>query len=221
MNYVYSFRQMAADIRYDLERYQFRLSRSWVVLVFLFPGLQALIAYRISHWLNVRQKLGNPLWWPIAGIDLIMTRFVEIFTGIQLHPSAQIGKGLYMPHFAGIVIGEGVVIGDNCDLYQHTTLGYSEVDGEPGYPQIGNRVLILAGAVVVGGITVGSDTLVGANAVVIESVPDHAFVGGVPGRILSYKGTFTVIQYPGMETDPDRLASMAKLERSSAEKEMS
>jgi serine O-acetyltransferase len=207
-DYQYSFRQMVADIKYDLERYQFRLSRSWIVLLFLFPGLQALIAYRVSHWLDVRHKLGNPLWWPIAGFDLLMTRLTEIFTGIQLHPSAQIGRGLYMPHFAGIVVGEGVVIGDNCDIYQHTTLGYSGLDTEMGgYPIIGDRVLILAGAVITGKITVGSDTLIGANTVVIKSVPDRAVVGGVPARILSYKGTFTAIHYPGMERDPNRLAS--------------
>lgn len=207
-DYQYSFRQMLADIKYDLERYQYRLSRSWLVLLPLFPGLQALIAYRVSHWLNVRNKLGNPLWWPIAVLDLFLTRIVEIFTGIQLHPAAQIGKGLYIPHFAGIVIGEGVVIGDNCDIYQHSTLGFGAVESEIGrYPHIGNRVLILAGAVVTGGITVGNDAMIGANTVVTESVPDRGVVVGPPAKLLSYRGTFIAIHYPGMDSDPDRLLS--------------
>jgi len=207
--YQYTFGRMVADIKYDLERYQYRLSRSWIVLLLLFPGLQALIAYRLSHWLNIRHKLGSLLWWPIAVFDLLITRSIEIITGIQLHPAAQIGRGLYLPHFAGIVVGEGVVIGENCDIYQHTTLGYSGMDGETGgYPRIGNRVLILAGAVVSGEINVGSDVMIGANAVVVESVPDRSVVGGVPAKILSKKGTFTTIHYPGMDSDLDRLASM-------------
>jgi len=208
-DYHYSFRQMVTDIKYDLERYQFRLSRSWIVLLLLLPGLQALIAYRLSHWLNVRNKLGSPLWWPVIGLDLLTTRIIEIITGIQLHPAAQIGCGLYMPHFSGIVIGEGVVIGDNCDIYQHTTLGFGAVESETGgrYPHIGDRVLILAGAVVTGGITVGNDAMIGANAVVIESVTDRAIVGGVPARILSHKGSFIAIHYPGMDSDKDRLSS--------------
>jgi len=209
-DYQYSFRQMVADIKYDLERYQYRLSRSWIILLPLFPGLQALIAYRLSHWLNVRSKLGNLLWWPVAVFDLLVTRMVEIFTGIQLHPAAQIGRGLYIPHFAGIVIGDGVVIGDNCDIYQHATLGFGAVESEIGrYPHIGNRVLILAGAVVTGGITVGNDAMIGANAVVTESVPDRAVVGGSPAKILSYRGTFIAIYYPGMDSDPDRASSKA------------
>ena len=209
MKYQYTFLQMVADIKYDLMRYQFRLSRSWIALLLLFPGLQALIAYRISHWLKIREKLGNPIWWPIAIFDLLLTRLIEIFTGIQLHPTAQIGRGLYLPHFGGVVIGEGVILGDNCDIYQHTTLGYSGMDDETGgYPRIGNRVLILAGAVVSGGITVGSDVMIGANAVVIESVPDRAVVGGVPAKILSKKGTFTAIHYPGLESDLERKESI-------------
>jgi len=207
-DYQYTFRQLVIDIKYDLERYQFRLSRSWTILLFLFPGLQALIIYRLSHWLNIRRKLQNPLWWPVVGLDLLITRIIEIFTGIQIHPAAQLGKGLYIPHFSGVVVGEGVVVGDNCDIYQHSTLGYSGISAEKGgYPQIGNRVLILAGAVVAGGVTIGSDVMVGANSVVLESVPDRAIVGGVPARILSYRGTFGAIHYPGMENDQDRLRS--------------
>jgi len=207
--YQYTFGQMVADIKYDLARYQFRLSRPWIILLLFFPGLQALMVYRFSHWINIRQKLGNPLWWPVAVFDLLMARSIEIFTGIQLHPSARIGKGLYLPHFAGIVVGEGVSIGENCDMYQHSTLGYSGMDEETGgYPQIGNRVLILAGAVVTGAITVGNDVMIGANAVVVESVPDRAVVGGVPAKIFSSKGTFTTVHYPGLNSDPERLESM-------------
>jgi len=218
IEYKYSFRQMMSDIKYDLERYQFRLSRSWIVLLPLFPGLQALIAYRLSHWLNVRSKLGNPLWWPVAVFDLVTTRAVEIITGIQLHPAAQIGRGLYMPHFSGIVIGEGVVIGDNCDIYQHATLGFGAVESEIGrYPHIGNRVLVLAGAVVTGGITVGNDAMIGANTVVTESIPNRAVVVGSPAKILSYRGTFIAIYYPGMENDPDRISSKEIADNSTGE----
>lgn len=212
-DYQYSLQRLMTDIKYDLRRYQFRLSRPWIILLFFSPGLQALIAYRLSHWIKIRHKLNNPLWWPIAGFDLIMTRLVEIFTGIQLHPSSQIGRGLYIPHFSGVVVGEGVMIGDNCDIYQNTTLGYSGANEETGgYPNIGDRVLILAGAVISGKISIGCDVMIGANAVVVESIPNRAVVGGVPAKILSYKGTFTSIHYPGMDEDPERLASKESAE---------
>lgn len=209
--YRYSFGNLIDDVGYDIRRYQHRLSRPAIAVVLLIPGFQALFMYRISHWLNIRTKLRNPLWWPVAVLELLAARLVEIVTGIQIHPGSKIGRGLYIPHFTGIVIGEGVKIGDNCDLYQNTTLGYSGFDEETGgYPVVGDRVLILTGAVITGRISVGQDAVIGANAVVTKSVPDRAVVGGNPASILSSKGSFTTIHYPGMEVDTQRLKSLVQ-----------
>src|SRR5690606_7917954 len=140
----------------------------------------------------------------------LLRRFTEIVTGIYIRPDAQIGAGLYMPHFGGIVLGGK--LGRKCDVYQAVTVGHTGRPGQ-GHPVIGDRVYIGPGAKLFGSITIGNDVAIGANAVVTKSVPDRAVVVGVPARIISYKGSFDLVMYPGMETDPERTASMALVAR--------
>lgn len=102
---------------------------------------------------------------------------------IMLSPTAQIGKGLIIPHPNGIIIGAGVSIGDNCTIYQHVTLGQNR--GK--YPLIGNHVIVYAGAVICGGVHIGNNAIIGANAVVTKDVPENAIVGGIPAKVIKMR----------------------------------
>ncbi|GHT87868.1 hypothetical protein FACS189474_1810 [Bacteroidia bacterium] len=115
-------------------------------------------------------------------------------TGIQLAFGTKIGKGLFFPHFSCIIINSGVAIGDNCIIYQGVTLG--SVRGEKGgVPQIGNNVVICAGAKVIGNVKIGNNVMIGANAVVVNDIPDNAVIGGIPAKILNMDGVRNVANY--------------------------
>jgi len=203
-----TLRKTIANIRIDLNRYSYRLKRPKLAIILLSPGFQAGAWYRIRHWLASDQKLRNPLWWIVVVFELLMTRFIEIISGMELHPKAEIGPGLYMPHMGGIVVGEAVKVGCYCDIYHGVTLGYGGMDPYGGYPTIGDRVFIGAGAKVLGKITIGNDVIVGANAVVIQDASDRAILGGIPAQVMSEKGSFLYIIYPGQEDDPERQRSL-------------
>jgi len=199
---------MVTYLRADLKRFQYRLKQHPIAIILLHPGFQALLMYRFSHWIDIRNKLSNPLWWIVVPFILILERLSEIVTGIYIHPHAQIGPGLYIPHFGGIVVGEAVKVGKLCDLYQGVTLGYGGMGDTGGYPTIGDRVFLGAGAKVLGDITVEQDVIIGANAVVIQDIPPRSIVGGSPAKVISQKGSFLYILYDDMDTDPERLASL-------------
>jgi serine O-acetyltransferase len=118
----------------------------------------------------------------------IISQFAKWMTGIEIHPGAQIGKGLFIDHGMGVVIGETSVIGNNVTLFQGVTLGGTGKEKGKRHPNIGDNVVIGAGAKVLGNITVGNNVLVGANAVVLRDVPHDSTVVGVPGRIAKRKG---------------------------------
>lgn len=203
-----TFREMLRDLRWDLARYHHKLHQPKLAIVLLFPGFQAVALYRISRWLNSRSKRHLFWWWPILMLEAVVTRLVEIVTGIYISPKAQIGAGLYFPHFGCIFIGEGTVMGRNCDVYQGVTIGYSGRPGHSGYPVLGDRVFAAAGAKVIGPLQVGDDVAIGANAVLTKTVPERAVVLGIPGKVHSQQGSFDLIRYPGWETDPVRQASL-------------
>ncbi|MDD5565633.1 MAG: serine O-acetyltransferase [Candidatus Omnitrophica bacterium] len=154
-------------------------ARSFLEIVLLYQGLHALILYRIGNFFyRIRLFL----------IARIISQFARFLTGIEIHPGARIGKGLFIDHGMGIVIGETSVIGDNVLLYQGVTLGGTGLEKGKRHPTIGDNVVIGTGAKVLGNITVGENSYIGANAVVIKDVPPNSTVVGVPGRITKQDG---------------------------------
>ncbi|MBE7023556.1 MAG: serine O-acetyltransferase [Ruminococcaceae bacterium] len=146
----------------------------WQVL-FLYPGVKAVLSYRLAH------KLHNKGHYFLA--DWISKR-ARKKTGIEIHPAAQIGKGLFIDHGMGVVIGETAIIGENCTLYQGVTLGGTGKDKGKRHPTIGNNVTIGSGAKVLGPFTVGDNSKVAANAVVLNEIPPNSTCVGVPAHIV-------------------------------------
>ncbi|MCQ2739247.1 MAG: serine O-acetyltransferase [bacterium] len=144
-------------------------------VIFCYPGLQALIFHRIAH------KLA---YWNIPFIPRLISYWSRIFTGIEIHPKARIGKRFFIDHGEGVVIGETTIIGDDVLIYQQVTLGGTGAQHAKRHPTIGNNVIIGAGAKVLGNITLGDNVRVGAGSVVIDDVPDNSTVVGIPGRIV-------------------------------------
>lgn len=143
--------------------------------VFLYPSFKAIIRYRIAHKLYMKKHYLLARW--------ISQRTVRK-TGIEIHPGAQIGKGLFIDHGIGVVIGETAIIGDNVTLYQGVTLGGTGKEKGKRHPTIGNNVMISAGAKVIGSFTVGENSKIGAGSVVLTEVPPNSTVVGVPGRVV-------------------------------------
>lgn len=150
-------------------------ARSPLEVILAYPGVHALAGHRISHWLwEHNLKL-------LARINSQLIRF---FTGIEIHPGAKIGKRFFIDHGMGVVIGETSEIGDDVTIYHGVTLGGVSLEKGKRHPTIGNGVVIGAGAKVLGAITIGDHSRIGANAVVIKSVPANSVVIGVPGQVV-------------------------------------
>jgi serine O-acetyltransferase len=205
------------DFRADIERYSHVLGRSkWTVLFFA-QGAQAALVYRVGHWWYTRLNAKIPLVRGLYLLHFFFFRLAEILTGISLEPKAEIGPGLYIGHFGGIIVGSGVTLGANCNLSQGVTLGVDGRGERRGSPQVGDRVFIGPGAKVFGKITIGHDVVIGANAVVNRSLPDRAVAVGVPAKIVSYAGSFDFVTYTGMEQDAARAESLTLAEQASDE----
>ena len=144
-------------------------------VILCYPGLHALIMYRLAHRLYK---------WNIPFFPRLISHLTRIITGIEIHPAAKIGRRLFIDHGEGIVIGETTEIGDDVLIYQQVTLGGTGKEKGKRHPTIGNNVIIGAGAKVLGNITIGDNCRVGAGSVVIQNVPEHSTVVGVPGRIV-------------------------------------
>ena len=147
-------------------------------VIFCYPGLQALISHRIAH------KLA---YWGVPFVPRFISYLTRIITGIEIHPKAQIGNRFFIDHGEGVVIGETTIIGDDVLIYQQVTLGGTGNEHGKRHPTIGNNVIIGAGAKILGNITIGDNTRVGAGSVVVDDVPKHCTVVGVPGRIVQQK----------------------------------
>lgn len=152
-------------------------ARSSLEIVLLYSGFHALVMYRIAHAI---------LFIPL--LPRLISQFSKFLTGIEIHPGAKIAKGLFIDHGLGVVIGETSIIGENVTLFQGVTLGGTGKEKGKRHPTIGNNVVIGTGAKVLGNITVGDNSYVGANAVVIKDVPPNATVVGVPARITKQDG---------------------------------
>lgn len=154
-------------------------AKGFLEILLLYPGLHALIHYRIAHFFY---KIH------LFFIARLISQVSRFMTGIEIHPGAQIGKRFFIDHGLGVVIGETAIVGDNVLLYQAVTLGGTGLIKGKRHPTIGNNVVIGAGAKVLGDITIGDNSYIGANAVVIRDVPPDSTVVGVPGRITKQDG---------------------------------
>lgn len=177
----------------------------------LCQGLQATIIYRVGHAFHTWRPttgLGRAVRSAGIAMHFVAQRFNEITTGIYISVKAEIGPGLYIGHFGGVIIGAAVV-GENCNIAQNVTLGRDGRGKDRGWPTLQDRVWIGPGAVVAGKIVLGHDSAVGANAVVRRSMPPRSVAVGVPARLKSGQGSFELVAYSGMEDDVARRESLA------------
>ena len=143
--------------------------------VLLYPSFRVILRYRVAHKLYLKKHYFWARW---------ISQRAARKTGIEIHPGAKIGRGLFIDHGSGVIIGETTVIGDNVTLYQGVTLGGTGKESGKRHPTVGNNVLIGAGAKVLGSFTIGDNCKIGAGSVVLENVPPNSTVVGVPGKIV-------------------------------------
>jgi serine O-acetyltransferase len=168
---------MAADLAIIKERDP--AARSTLEILLCYPGFHALVIHRISHRL---WRLRVPL------LPRLLSQVGRLFTGIEIHPGARIGSGVFIDHGMGVVIGETAVIGDHCLLYQGVTLGGTGKQHGKRHPTLKENVVVGAGAKVLGAITVGANTRIGAGSVLLRDVASDSTVVGIPGRVIHQSG---------------------------------
>ena len=154
-------------------------ARGLFEIILCYPGFQALVLHRISHRL---WNLGLPLF------PRVLSQLTRSLTGIEIHPGAKIGKGVFIDHGMGVVIGETTEIGNRCLLYQGVTLGGTGKDHGKRHPTLSENVVVGAGAKVLGSINVGTNTRIGAGSVVVRDVEANSTVVGIPGRVVHQSG---------------------------------
>ncbi len=178
---------MFKKLNYDLKRVlnEDPAAKSKIEVLLLYPCIHALISYRIAHALYSKK------WFFLARLISQLSRF---FTGIEIHPGAKIGKGLFIDHGMGVVIGETAEVGDNVTLYHGVTLGGTGKDTGKRHPTVEDNVLIGTGAKVLGPITIGKGAKIGANAVVVKNVPAKATAVGSPAKNIERVTTTTIIE---------------------------
>ena len=185
------FRSMREDIAAVFESDP--AARSYFEVLFLYPGLQAVWAHRLSHW----------LW--LHGMRFLarfISQVARLLTGIEIHPGAELGRRLFIDHGMGTVIGETAVVGDDVTLYQGVTLGGTGKEKGKRHPTLGNNISVGSGAKLLGNITIGDNCRVGAGSVVLRSVPANSTIVGVPGHIVLRDGKRVVITDPKDIRDP-------------------
>jgi serine O-acetyltransferase len=171
------FMKIKGDLAAAQERDPAATSKLEVILTY--AGFHALLAYRIAHRFHK---------WGIPIVPRAISQFARWLTGIEIHPAATIGKGFFIDHGMGVVIGETAEIGDYVTLFQGVTLGGTGKERGKRHPTLGNHVVVGAGAKILGGIKIGDNVKIGANSVVLKSVPANCTVIGVPGRIIKMVG---------------------------------
>jgi serine O-acetyltransferase len=179
---------MLYRLRKDIEAVFTRdpAARSRIEILTAYPGLHAIWFYRISHWLWTHR-----MFW----MGRLVSHIGRMISGIEIHPGARIGPGFFIDHGMGVVIGETAEIGRNATLYHGVTLGGTSWNKGKRHPTLEDDVVVGAGAKILGPITIGARTRVGANAVVVKSVPPDSVAVGIPGRVTHRKNTARMIQY--------------------------
>ncbi len=171
------FNRIRYDVRSVLERDP--AARNGFEVFFLYPGIAAVMWHRFTHFLYKHKMKFLARW---------ISQCVRFWTGIEIHPGAVIGKGLFIDHGMGVVIGETTIIGDNCTIYQGVTLGGTGKEKGKRHPTLGNNVMVGSGAKVLGPFTVGDNSKIAAGAVVLSEVPPDSTCVGVPARIVKREG---------------------------------
>ncbi len=185
------FKSVGEDVRAVFERDP--AARSWFEVLLCYPGLHALWGHRINHW----------LWnHSLRTTARFLSQIGRFFTDIEIHPGAQIGRRFFIDHGSAVVIGETTIIGDDCTLYQGVTLGGTGKEHGKRHPTLLNGVFVGAGAKILGNITIGENSRVGAGSVVLNNIPENSTVVGVPGHIVLRNGKRVVITDPKDIRDP-------------------
>ncbi len=177
-------------------------AKSWLEVFLCYSGLHAVWFYRINHWMwNHRLPL-MARWW---------SQVARWLTGIEIHPAAKIGRRLFIDHGMGVVIGETAIVGDDVTLYQGVTLGGTGKEQGKRHPTLEDNVVVGGGAKILGNLTVGKNSRIGAGSVVLRNVPEQSTVVGVPGHIVFREGKRVVITDPKQINDPlsEALAAVA------------
>ncbi len=170
-----------AEIRDDIDAVRQRdpAARSDLEILLLYSGVHAILAYRVAHKLYLSKHYFSAR---------AVSQLARAATGIEIHPGATIGKSFFIDHGMGVVIGETTEIGDNCTLYQGVTLGGTGKDVGKRHPTLGNNVMVGAGAKVLGPFTIGDNTKIAANAVVLKEVPEGSTAVGIPAKVVRRDG---------------------------------
>ena len=172
---------MFENLKETIEAYKARdpAARSTMEILLLYPGIQAVCSHRRAHWCYENN---------LKFLARMISQASRRRTGIEIHPGAKIGKRLVIDHGMGIVIGETAEIGDDCLMYHGVTLGGTGKDTGKRHPTIGNNVLISTGAKVLGPITVGDNSRIAANAVVLKEIPENSTAVGIPAKVVRVAG---------------------------------
>ncbi len=171
------FKRVKNDIQVIFERDP--AARSVLEVILNYPGLHAILMHRIAHFLYGKD---------LVIIPRLISQFSRWITGVEIHPGAKIGNGVFIDHGMGVVIGETAEVGDNVTIYQGVTLGGTGKEKGKRHPTIGNNVVISAGARILGSFKVGDNSKIGAGSVVIKPVPPNSTVVGVPGKVVVRNG---------------------------------
>lgn len=166
-----------ADLRAPVERDP--AAEGWLDVFLSYPGFHAITAHRVVH----------KLWQAkIPLLPRLISEVVHRTTGIDIHPGATIGQGIFIDHGTGVVIGGTAIVGDNVTIYQGVTLGGTSLQHVKRHPTLGNNVTVGSGAAILGDITIGDNSKIGANSVVVKDVPPNSTVVGIPGRVVLQDG---------------------------------
>lgn len=169
--WVSAWKTLRTDFQIIFERDP--AARNWLEVVCCYPGLHAIMCHRLAHWLHSHR---------VSFVPRLISHIARLLTGIEIHPGAQIGKGVFIDHGMGVVIGETAIVGDYSLIYQGVTLGGTGKETGKRHPTVGAHVVVGAGAKVLGNIHIGDYARIGAGSIVLRNVPSHCTAVGVPGR---------------------------------------